>query len=258
MDKQLMCLKYASLKDAKVFSIEDDAVFLLEKTENKTNLDKQPFPNTFIELRHKIDTHQIIGITISEKNNVLAFDIITVYCEEKQEDGGIDVFSFPLTYHSEDQEKMDKAADSLSQKDKQELDFLISKNTFSEFNIFRKKYGNQVRELINNFLDFLNTPDVELVEVLRTDEQNLKRIQRGQQSIPSHTYIKLNGKLKVYLNKLKSDAVNKISHKFWVRGHFRTLRNETRYGSNTGKKIWILPHIRGEGILIERSYLVKA
>lgn len=107
-----------------------------------------------------------------------------------------------------------------------------------------------------NFLDFLNNPEVELLTIDRSDEQNDKRIKGGKPPIPTQKLIKLTGKLKVYINKLESDGLYKVSHRFWVRGHFRTLRNKTRYGSNSGKKIWILPYIKGSGILIDKNYEV--
>ena len=105
--------------------------------------------------------------------------------------------------------------------------------------------------------DLLNNPEVETIEILRTEEQNKKWNNRGKLPLPPQIFIKLDGKLKIYLDQLNSGGCFNYSHRFWVRGHFRTLRNPIRYKNKVGSKIWILPYIKGEGILINKIYEVK-
>ena len=73
--------------------------------------------------------------------------------------------------------------------------------------------------------------------------------------IPTRNIIKLSGVLKLYVDELKKNPVWHYNFRFFVRGHFRTLRNP-RYGDNVGKRIWIPPYIKGKGLLIEKEYLI--
>jgi len=63
--------------------------------------------------------------------------------------------------------------------------------------------------------------------------------------------------LRRYISNLKSNGHIDYSHKFWVRGHWRTLKNEKRYKDSVGKKMWIKPFIKGKGILIDKKYELK-
>ena len=82
-----------------------------------------------------------------------------------------------------------------------------------------------------------------------------KRILRGKLPIPSQKFIRVNGKLKIYLSELNSGKHFNYSHRFWVRGHFRTLRND-KWKNARGTKIWILPFIKGKGVLVDKIYEV--
>jgi|TARA_R100001530_G_scaffold62534_1_gene44990 hypothetical protein len=105
-----------------------------------------------------------------------------------------------------------------------------------------------------NFLNFMNNPEIQTVVVERDDEKNEKRISKGKIPLPSIHHVRVTGVLKEYLNKLNSEGSFELSHRFWVRGHFRTLKSEERYGKNAGKRSWILPYIKGKGILVEKQY----
>jgi len=71
-------------------------------------------------------------------------------------------------------------------------------------------------------------------------------IKRGKIPIPTMHIIRLKGKLKQYINTLSSGDCFEYHYRFWVRGHFRTLKDEKRWGSNVGRRIWILPYIKGK------------
>ncbi len=116
---------------------------------------------------------------------------------------------------------------------------------------------NLMVKFIGNFVNLLNSRDVELVTVERSKEQNVKRIARGKLPIPSTIFIRLKGAIKEYINKLNSSGEINYSHSFWVRGHWRTLRNERRYGDKIGTMIWILPYIKGQGDIVNKVYNVK-
>jgi len=61
---------------------------------------------------------------------------------------------------------------------------------------------------------------------------------------------------KDYVNELNSSGSFEYSHKFWVRGHFRSLRSE-RYKEKRGIRIWIPPFVKGKGILMGKSYRLR-
>lgn len=126
-----------------------------------------------------------------------------------------------------------------------------------------------------NFLDFLNHPEIEIITIERSEEQNNKRVLRGKQPIPTIHSIKCTGKLKEYLDSdLKVDFKG-YSHMFDVRGHYIHFRNKDRYkriyglGDDYIKKLgyqkdlngmiskWIAPFRKGKGIYIKKDYEVK-
>ena len=63
----------------------------------------------------------------------------------------------------------------------------------------------------------------------------------------------ITGKLTKYIGNIGNINQWKIGHRFWVRGHFRIFRSE-RFKEAKNKRKWILPFIKGTGILIEKQY----
>lgn len=114
------------------------------------------------------------------------------------------------------------------------------------------KLSEEIRLLIRNILLFIVNPEVEYIEHKPLEKQNTKRLSRGKVILYPTTEVRCTGKLKIYLDKIKAGGHLNYSHRFWVRGHWRTLRNEQRYKERAGKKLWIVPYIKGEGILIDK------
>lgn len=129
---------------------------------------------------------------------------------------------------------------------------------FEDFNKYKATIDIRkgVKCFVINFLNLVNSPDIELVRVHRDVDRNFKRFKKGKLPLPDSSRIKLTGRLKVYVDKLCSDSkIWHYNHSFWVRGHWRTLRHE-RWGANRGKRIWIPPFVKGRGILIRKDYEV--
>jgi len=103
-----------------------------------------------------------------------------------------------------------------------------------------------------NFLDFLNNPDVDIVDINFSKDRNIKRLKKGKCFLPDYKDIRISGSLKKYFDDFSLNSKANYSHRFWVRGHFRTLKSE-RYGGNVNKRLWITPYIKGEGILINKN-----
>ena len=109
-----------------------------------------------------------------------------------------------------------------------------------------------------NFLDFLNDPSVLIVkgdETKLKEFEPLQRFYRSKRIDLNKTYfVQISEPLKRYVdNYIYLRTKRGFSHRFWVRGHFRTLHAD-RYGENVGKRIWIAPYVKGQGILIEKQY----
>lgn len=250
------CLKHAGILDAShLFTIVDKNIInLIMNTNNKIIKRKLPFRSIFINNHFKIDnctingvlvycTHNkegdVLGKTVTKDNINLAY-----FCVGKDNNDGTEFFKFGFL------EEFDN--------------FINDKRTSmvnsrgAEFDL-RDLVGldSKIRLLICNLLDFINNPEVEIVTIERTKEQNTKRIKRGKLPLPPISYVKVTGKLKIYLDQLNSNNSFSYGHKFWVRGHFRTLRNEYRYGDKVGTRIWIYPFIKGQGILIDKTYRIK-
>ena len=117
--------------------------------------------------------------------------------------------------------------------------------------------NKKIQIFICNFLDFLNDPEVELKTIKRSEKNRERRIKNGKMPIPPINFIIVTGKLKIYQDGISSGIHFDFSCKFWVRGHFRRLIDEERYGESAGKRIWIKPYIKGKGILKDKNYKLK-
>lgn len=140
----------------------------------------------------------------------------------------------------------------------------ISDKQFGHYKIkvqegLTKKFKEMVCRYVTAFLNFVNNPEIEIIESNPDLKQNQKRVALGKPPIPSINSINVTGKLKIYIDNLKATGIFEskgFSHRFYVRGHFMTLRHK-RYGVNIGKRIWKIPFIKGKGLLIEKEYYVK-
>lgn len=112
-----------------------------------------------------------------------------------------------------------------------------------------------IKQFLFNFLLFLNQPEVKIKEVERTQKNIERRIRQGKVPLPPKMVISLTGYLNDYINKIEQLERSgfSYSHRFWVRGHFRTLRSP-RWKEKVGMRIWIPPFIKGQGQLLNKSY----
>jgi hypothetical protein len=243
-DETLKVLRY--ILGSRIFTCPDEIVQPLLKTNNEIKNRKLPFDRIFLDVRLELCGKIIKGVYIGnalDSNNKIINEIAYL----------------GLKHEPSKQERPWACFDSIFTMDDNlnETDFKTSTELDSIWTPQEKKDNITIRKKIKlfvcNFLDFINTSDVELIEVERDWERNEKRIRRGKPPIPAQTIVKLKPQIRIYLDQLKSGKHFKFSHKFWVRGHWRTLRSE-RWGDLRGTKIWIKPYIKGQGILIEKNY----
>ncbi len=221
----------------KVFKVDEEISELLLRTDNKVYKRKLPFNNFFIDVSISLNKHWMGDIQTGSPDFLIT---------------GIWVLSadiFDGDYTDTIQIYLPKEWIS------GEENYRVMHN-FTLFESKKHKLYDFIRTYVCNFLDFLNNPEAELITVERTKEQNKKRILRGKNPLPPQIFVNITGKLKIYLDELKSNTDFSYNHRFDVRGHFRTLRSE-KWKDSRGMKIWIPPYIKGKGIYIKKVYDVK-
>jgi len=114
----------------------------------------------------------------------------------------------------------------------------------------RKHLNKFLHEFVLNFMNLLQDPDI-VVRSVKT-RRNKKHYYTTPPFYPRNI-VRLDGRLKIYVDKVKERGLWEHNHSYWVMGHWRTLRHP-RYGDNVGKRIWIEAYIKGEGVLIDKRY----
>jgi hypothetical protein len=146
-------------------------------------------------------------------------------------------------------------------------------------NVSMSRYGTRewtaMRNIALNFLDLLNTPDVYIVQLRRGRKNQDRRKREGKPALPPSDIVYLRPSIRRYVDDLKSSGQWNVSHRFWVRGHFRHYRadryervqrndeirveaggNEARIGKcpTCHGVEFIKPFIKGRGLLIKKRY----
>ena len=234
---------------AKVFEIEDGIkkLLCLTETPNKNDEFHLPFPSIFLdvnftkeelaELGIEIKVDKIIGILVQKGVLVQASDNPNsngkIYAEKDIQDL---------------QENLAKTNEKIVGKDLNIAilsrvgdeywfdDFCRNFNMLDEFEgrgyeIKRcrtsdKKANDFAHRFLLNFLNFLNNPEVEYVEHLRSAKNQERRMKAGKPIIPSSMSIKITGKLRQYIDEAMHGEGWNYGYRFWVRGHFRQLQSE--------------------------------
>jgi len=245
---------------AKVFELDKDITSMLYHTKNKVRLTRLPFPVTWVETELKLyDTWiktekglkktawtKYHGFLLVEAGELKQEDTLVVKEKGRLVEAGYpNIFIYSVI---EDKSGLGHLKISLYK----EYQDLKLKRYGREWRIWRRE-RDRLREFIMSFLDFLHNPEVQIVEVLRSDKARRKRIRKGKLPLPSSNIIRVTGVLKKYIRELKKGKAFTYSHRFWVRGHWRHLTS-SYYKAMRGKRIWIPPYIKGSGILIDKSY----
>lgn len=267
----------------RIFNITLQLTNLFLVTDNDISIRKMPFDNIFLDTKIKINNIEIWGIGVGEYNyNQEKISKIYKELEDKMKDCKTDLERMKIKWeHVYEAWKNDSTNENYEDKvivwhamgldHNDDTIFIINSQIFGDLEVtpikiyesktnFNTEDITKIKDNISlfvcNFLDFLHDPEIELITVERTKEQNDKRIKKNKDILPTEIFIRLDGTLKIYLDKLESQLSEEhFNHKFWVRGHWRTLRDE-KYKKNIGIKIWIRPYIKGQGILIQKEYIL--
>jgi hypothetical protein len=119
-----------------------------------------------------------------------------------------------------------------------------------------KKMKKFISKLICNLLSLINHPEVEIKNISKKN-MRINKNKKGLLGVPDKLEINLTGKLRkfFYENMEKNSQNYKLNNKFWVRGHWVKFISE-RYKNMQGKKIWILPYLKGNGEIKNKNYYV--
>lgn len=273
-----------SLLKCHIFETTTDMKRLLSMTTcpNKNDQFKLPFPVMFIDVSFKKDEMQKLGIDIGY-DEIIGIMVSEAYLFTEEEQRRMDreirlgVFDRSIVdkYDKDDFNKVGSGLRiticSLHQPGEYGRiwfdTFNVNINVFDEYkdyNLKIKKVDStdpKARKFIHlftlNFINFLHDTRVKIVTVDEDKKRNAKRIKKGKVPIPKRKIIKLTGDLKIYTDNLKKDRKTwEYSHSWWVRGHYRVLRDPEYWGKKAGTRIFIPPHIKGKGVLVEKTYEV--
>ena len=236
----------SSYGNVHIFNFESDVLDMLFNTRFQYNEIKLPFNIIKLDVIYTNKNNSIFeSIYIMKTDN--GFYIQALY---RRNDG---IIIIP-TYNVEKNLKHTGKEIIIRKSD------LFKKNEQTHEMLNSKIITNGFINFIGNCINYINSTDVREVVIDRRNKPNYLRRKQQRGQIPNLITHKifLTGELRKYLNSLpKSGGKIEYSHKFWVRGHWRTLRSYERYGDNVGKMLWIMPFIKGRGELVKKDYLVK-
>lgn len=227
------------LEVAHIFEVEPDAAHLLSMTNNPPirPIEHLPFETVFIDAQFKAGECSCVGVLLYRKPTARFYRAVVYIL-----DGNGQVYDvavpFGLTVHD-------------GQKMLAEIIGVPQSHIITNERELRKELGD-LNAMVHNFLDLLDSREVRFAEIKR---QRSNRRRLDQPIIPPSTRVLLRAPLKRYIYALKSGNVFHFSHQFWVRGHWRHYHAD-RYAHSglQGKKKWIPPFIKGQGLLIKKAY----
>ena len=241
------------LSNCHIFEIKESLKDLLLATNPPKNFDmiRLPFPYIFLDVGITKEEAKNFGLDM-KYNKITGILIQKTEAEQFSNEKECEVKNvIYAVYFNEGNGRVGFDRIPLITED----DLIIHK---SAYKLVSKKDVGIVSDLALNILSFINTPDVELITKKSDEERNKKRLKKGKSPLPPKTFIKITGKTKEYLEKMENMDSWHYSHRFWVRGHWRILRNKEYWGDDVGKPIWVHEFTKGDGILIEKKYKVAS
>lgn len=131
---------------------------------------------------------------------------------------------------------------------------------FMYINELQEELVKVIRTYICNIIDFVDNQDdcIQINHIVPTKERQQKRKNRNKNPIPTRIVIKPKKQFIEYTKQFNKDHNNKTtSHRFLVRGHWRHFKADRYSELKKQTPVWIKPYYKGEGIVINKSYLLK-
>lgn len=262
--------------DVKIFTIENSIKDVLLNTSNKIFPRNLPYSSIYIDVDLDFGTLVTKGIFVNkipspkEIKKVLGKRIFVFSWGYDKSDGAV-FFSHKNILFEENLTNLDDVMTNIY-----ESDSLLYEESYEMSDV--NKFSNTMPLFVCNFLDFLNNPNVKIINKPENNKQNVKRGLRNKNPIPQYNMLRISGDLKKYMGMIFSNKRNNknFSHKFWVRGHFRRYWKKDRfqnlYKSYSDNELsdeyymdneyqvlmqWIPPYIKGKGMLVSKPYELK-
>jgi len=236
-------------ENMRIFKIDEKIMSLLnpKTTKNDISYKNLPFESIYIPNEIIFENLKIKGLCVFITHIIYDSEIVDDITVKKNKTYSEDKKISVAGYYSDDFGNSK---------------FLFNKNIcklrdYCDKTLKNDRLNNFVSKYVCNIIDFLNERDVIYVDHTTSDKTNKNRVKRGKLPKPDYKAIRVTNELKIQLDKILSNDEINYTHKFFVRGHFRVLRNSDKYKENTGKRIWIAPYIKGNGVLINKTYEVK-
>jgi len=244
-----------NLVNGKLFEMSNDVkkMLALTKPPNLNNNVHLPHPIMFIDVTFSKAEMEQLGINIGY--NTIIGIIISVGTLLNAKDNTSAGTALRITMCSERKDK-DIWFDTFNSNLNLAQDYENYKVTHKR----EKRTNDNARRFAHlfaiNCINFINDPEVEWKFVKTSIERNDIRAKKNKFPIPNRHIVKLTGKVSRYVNHLNEIGGWKLHHKFWVRGHWRLLKS-SKYKENAGKRIWVMPYIKGKGILVAGKYKME-
>lgn len=275
-------------QDTHIFDFDNDASFLLTITDNdlRRHIHHLPFPSIFIDctftLEDENDRYTYCGILMRELTGYDESSAAAGQFAQVLQDMNLRVaatrenptykvhhiFATTFMWDEVNQTLVDVRynievdEDALKALQAQGVDIDIDVGVPSDTPKMSKSFAQRevdlLRNITLNFLDVLDTKEVRVAHI-PAKPMDEKRKARGQISFPPRHRVILTAPIRAYLDSLREGGHFTYSHSFWVRGHMRHYRNE-RYAKSgkLGTVQWIMPYIKGKGILVKKPYEVES
>jgi len=256
----------SDLINTKVFEVDKETGVLLENTNNKSFERNVPFDNFFIDYSLETDDgffngfliiKDKIGITCKCFFKLKGDDLVVDMINKGNSFTVFNIFTFNKLREEEIRTEL--------------FEIYKGSGILKELPSTKK-----LRVFVLNFLDFLNHPNVETRVIKWLNNEN--RIKKGKLPLPDRIKVNITGKLQRYIYEeypQQKETHNSPRYSFEVRGHYIHFWNKKKWhliysmdvndlkirgytidNKQTISK-WILPYIKGRGILKNKSYNVK-
>lgn len=251
--------------------VEKRLMLLTDAPTDKRILDKLrlPFPAMFLDIH--IDESELseAGMNCQEIQGILLVETnITEQDESLREETFNDILQFKERGFGDKVEVLGRQLyiAFLGIHRSPEGDRAIIQQIFIDINSGQKYwYGKDglkekafFTRFLQNFLTFINHPEVKVIKHERTVKGNERRMKQGKQPLPSSNTVKLTGRMYAYAEEHRERLMaDKIDYATWCRGHWRHYTSEKRPNVK-GTAIWIEPFIRGAGELRKHNYALEA
>ncbi len=231
------------INQIKVFTLMGEVKNLLMNTKNKIFERPLPFHNMFIDVNFFCEDISIQGLWVgdifspenaidnkrqfyTDRDFKTGERLIRFYLNHLPSHSGKGIWmgmSIPIFYENLKQHWNDRLK-------KEILESYVKTGHSIEEGINEKeliKLFKRIQLFVNNFLDFLNHPDIETRVISHPQEMNEKRQKRGKPRIPDRVKLIIKGKLYRYLYEDNGEQKTyaQPTSSFWVRGHYMHFWN---------------------------------